>query len=586
MSKNYKFRINPPPPSREEMAKHKDFEALLQRYESVQKRNQARIRRMRTVYISGAIAASVAVVLILLGGVFSAPEAPQLSAEAYFEQQPFASPPIEALAAPQFASFTVDTEKGGAYEYPSGSKLVVPASAFANDYGRLIEGEVTVYYREMHDFVDFFSAGIPMQYDSASLAYNLQSIGMIEIYAEQNGQPVKLLPKKSIDIELYSEVFVSGAEEATRLPYQLYRLDTIISNWRYQGNTTAEMLPGTEVVPEDPLFAQKQALMKDLQALERRKQEAVAMLESRIPQPVKPLRPQPAEGDFATLELDFLDGQLQIEDTENGRVKEELAQLQRMYENVIWKISPNSPAFDERAFGVEWEAARIRPLNQRDYELTLVHPQNELTLIVTPVLFGADYDRALDRYSQELQDYQLAMESREAKLKAARDSITQQAAAEEEAVIAAYDEQVETLKATGTYQDDGNRYLVRRKVVSRFAADKLGVWNCARPEQLPQQALTYDFKDQNGKAYNSHTAYLVNYGSNTLQRFYTGGKSMPALQADRQQLLWLVTDDQRIAVLPPEELQAVNTDEARTLRLNLLDQRITAEADVRALLHF
>jgi len=61
---------------------------------------------------------------------------------------------------------------------------------------------------------------------------------------------------------------------------------------------------------------------------------------------------------------------------------------------------------------------------------------------------------------------------------------------------------------------------------------------------------------------------------------------MPALQTDRQQLLGLVTDDQRIAVLPPEELQAVNTDEARTLRLNLLDQRITAEADVRALLHF
>ena len=445
---------------------------------------------------------------------------------------------------------------------------------------------MTVYYREMHDFVDFFSAGIPMQYDSTGQAYNLQSIGMIEIYAEQNGQPVKLLPNKSIDIELYSEVFVSGAEEAARLPYQLYRLDTIIDNWRYQANTTAELLPGTEVAPEDPLFAEKQALMKDLQALEHRKQEAVATLESRIPQPVKPLRPQPAEGDFATLELDFLDGQLQIEDTENGRVKEELAQLQRMYENVIWKISPNSPAYDERAFGVEWEAARIRPLNQRDYELTLVHPQNELTLIVTPVLFGADYDRALDRYSQKLQDYQLAVENREAKLKAARDSLIEQAKAKEQAVLAAYDERVEQLKSDGMYTDDGNRYLVRRKVVSRFIVDKLGVWNCARPQQWLQQPLTYDFKDQNGNAYNNHTAYLVNYGSNTLQRFYTGGKSMPALQANRQQLLWLVTDDQRIAVLPTEELQTVNTDEARTLRLNLLDQRIETEADVRALLHF
>ena len=141
MSKNYKFRINPPPHSREEVAKHKDFDALLQRYESVQKRNRSRIRRMRTVYISGAIAASIALALVLLGGIFSAPDTPQMSSETYFEQQPFATPPIEALAAPQFASFTVDTEKGGAYEYPSGSKLVVPASAFANDYGRLIRAK-------------------------------------------------------------------------------------------------------------------------------------------------------------------------------------------------------------------------------------------------------------------------------------------------------------------------------------------------------------------------------------------------------------------------------------------------------------
>lgn len=586
MSKNYSFKINPPQPSREEMAKHKDFEALLQRHQSAQKRHRARIRRMRTVYISGAIAASVVVALVLLGGLFSTPEAPQLSAEAYFEQQAFAAPPIETLSAPEFASFTVNTEKGATHEYPNGSKLVVPASAFANDYGRMITGDVTVHYREMHDFVDFFTAGIPMRYDSAGQTYHLQSVGMVEIYAEQNGQPVQLLPGKSIDLELYAEVLISRTEEVEALAYQVYHLDTIIENWRYQDPTAVELLPGAEVVQEDPLFEEKQSLMANLQQLERRKQEAVSALESTIPQPVKPLRPQPADGDFATLELDFLDGELQIVDTENGRVTEELAQLQRMYENVIWKISPNSPAFDERAFGVEWEAARIRPVNQRDYELTLVHPQNELTLIVTPVFFGADYDQALDLYSQELQAYQATVDSREAKLKAVRDSIVQDAEAKEQAALDAYDSRIEQLKAGGTYVDDGNRYLVRRRVVSRFAVDELGVWNCAQPEQLPKQALSYDFKDQNGNAYHNHTAYLVDYGSNTLQRFYTGGDSMPALQADRKQLLWLVTADQRIAVLPPEELQAVNTAKARTLRLNLLDQRIKTEADVRSLLHF
>lgn len=582
MSKNYQFKTNPPQPSREEIGKHKDFDSLLQQYHGSQRRS-ARMRRLRVVYASAAIAASIALTLVLLGGLFTAPEQNSMTAEAYFEQQEFAAPPIAALNAPKFASFTIDTEKGGAYEYPNGSKLVVPASAFANDYGRLIEGEVTVHYREMHDFVDFFTSGVPMVYDSAGQQYNLRSAGMVEIYAEQNGQAVKLAAGKSIDIELHGEVFVpsTGAEEV--LDYHVYHLDSLIRNWRYYEKMPLGLQPGGEVANDDPLYEEKQSLMAELQEVERRKQEAIRALESTVPKLVKPLRPQPAEGNFATLELDFLNGGLQIEDTENGRVKEELAQFQRIYENVIWKISPNGPAFDERAFRVEWEAARIRPLGQRDYELTLVHPQNELTLIVSPVLFGDDYDRALERYSQELQGYEEAMANREAQLKSARDSILAQANNQEQTALSNFDQRITALASA---KGNDSRYLVRRKAVCRFVADKLGVWNCALPVPIEQQALNLNFKDQSGNAYDNHTAYLVDYGSNSLQRFYTGGAQMPALDPNRHQLLWVITDDQRIAVATAEELKSVQPGQTRTLRLRLLDEQVELEEQVRGLLRF
>ncbi len=584
MSKNYKFKTNPALPSQEDMSRHKDFDALLKRYESEPRERGARIRRLRLVYISSAAAAAVAVLVFLLGGVFSAPEAPQLSTDAYFEQQPFAQPPIQSLAAPAFANFRVKTEEGGVYEYSSGSKLVVPAAAFANDYGRLIEGEVDVYYREMHDFVDFFTAGIPMQYDSAGNRFALESSGMIELYAEQNGERVQLAPGKTIDLELVSEIMVPGLMSDTPPQYNVYRLDTIMENWRYQSQNRMTFLGEGVVDPEDPLRQPKQAMMEKLRAIERDKQESLQSLESRIPRPVKPLRPQPAQGDLPTLELDFLDGELQIEDTEKGRVRKELAQLQRMYENVIWKIMPSSPAFDERAFGVAWEAVKIRPINERDYELTLVHPQNELTLIVSPMLFGEDYQNALDRYSLELQEYQAAMEAREAELKEARAAILAESEAKRSAVAEAYDARLDTLLAGGA-KAGADPYLVRRRVVNRFNADKLGVWNCARPVRVEQQPLNVAFKDQHGATYDRHTAYLADYGRNTLYRFYTGGETWPVISTSARTLLWVVTDDSRLAVLPPEQRQALNPKK-RTLRLNLLDRPVDREADVRDLLHF
>lgn len=564
MKHNYHFKINPELPATADIQKHRDFEALLKRYRNSQRaQRSAKIRRIafRTI---GAVAAVALLAIGIRAAFFSGDTAPLLSNSAFLDQQPFVEEPIADLAAPAFANFRVNTAEGGVYKYPSGSKLVVPAAAFANDYGQLVGGEVDVFYREMHDYVDFFTSGIPMRFDSAGNTYQLESAGMIELYAEQNGERVQLAVGKKIDIELAAEILIRTDRLNEAPKYNVYFLDTLINQWRYQDVDQLQLLEGQQLLAKDPFQQQKNALLLQLQAIEDRKESRLNTLEQRVPLPVKPLRPIQASSGRPTLELNFLDGSVQVEDSRNGQVEDELAQLQDMYQNVIWQISEDSPAYDERAFGVAWESVSIRSINNRDYELTLIHPKNQVTLIVCPVLMGDDYQKALDRYAEELGTYRKQMEAREARLSEERAAILSAAAEEKQAAITSYDENTDPEAGA-----EDLRYLVRRKVMNRFKADKLGVWNCARPLPVTTQPLKATYKDQFGQTYQKNKMYLVDRSKNTVYQFYSGSEVIKGLNQRADNLIWVVTPDDEIAVLRPEQLRRINQKPGKPAALEL-----------------
>jgi hypothetical protein len=582
MSKNYNFKVNPKLPSGEDISKHLDFEALMERFRA-SKRTQ-RNAKIRQIVFRG-ISAAAAVALLLIGvraAFFSGEPLPPLSNTAFLDQQPFVDQPISALAAPSFANFRVNTAEGGVYKYPSGSKLVVPAAAFANDYGQLIGGEVDVFYREMHDYVDFFTSGTPMRFDSAGNAYQLESAGMIELYAEQDGERVQLAVGKKIDIELASEIMIRTDQLNEPPKYNIYYLDTLVNQWLYQDVDQLQLLEEGQLLSGDPYKQQKTALLQGLQAIEDLKKSRLDALESSITLPVKPLRPIQASGNRPTLELNFLDGSVQVEDSQNGQVEDELAQLQEMYQNVIWQISENSPAYDKRAFGVAWESVSIRPINNRDYELTLIHPKNQVTLIVSPVLMGDDYQKALDRYAEELTTYRKTMEDREARLSEERAVIIETAAAERKAAITNYDDTIEPEAGTADL-----RYLVRRRVMNRFKADKLGVWNCARPIPVTTQPLKAKYKDQFGNTYQKNKMYLVDKSKNTIYQFYSGSEIVKGLNQNADNLIWVVTPEEEIAVLNAAQLRRINQKPGKstTLELEVLGQPADAQ-EARKMLQF
>lgn len=589
MGNNYNIKFNPRLPSGEEIARHKDFGALLDQYRRARAATggRSRLRSLRLAYIGGAAAAALAALIFLLGGLFSSPKPASLTASQFFAEKPCVNPPLAAQPGPAYSSFRVTVNQGGVYEYPSGSRLVVPAAAFANDYGQLIEGEVDIYYREILDFVDIFLAGVPLEYDSAGMKFQLESAGLIEIFAEQDGKRVQLAPGKTIDVELASEITLPQMNLGLAPRYNIYQLDTFSRTWIYQDVDRLQLVEDDILDVNDPLFPFKQKLSQRLREIDAQADAALATVESSVPKPVEPLRPQRADGNLPTVELNFLDGSLPVEDTENGEVRSELAKLQRMYDGVIWQISPNSPAFDERAFRVKWESVKIRPVNNRDYELTLIHPQNQLTLIVSPVLAGSDYERALARYQSEFEAYRTALATREAQLREQRAAIQAASEKQKAEVLSAYDRDMASLREDGVDFGPATQYLVRRKVVNRFKATAFGIWNCGRPIPPSGEEVQAAFRDQYGNTYRNQVAFLADRSRNTLYRYYATESTLIRFDENSDNLLWMVTPDNRIALLRPESLRAAHSKKGEyTFQLTLVDKSIQTEEDIRAILHF
>jgi hypothetical protein len=585
MGNNYNFKFNPELPSKEEINQRKDFAGLLRRFQEEQSLKRGRIRRLRRIYITSAAAAAIAL-LFLVGNILS-PDDPTITAEAYFAQQEYIHPPFPAVKEAKLNKIKVNASQGGVYEYSSGSRLVIPAVAFADDYGNMIEGEVDIYFREMHDHVDLFIGGIPMRYDSAGNIYQLESAGLIELYAEQNGQQVQLVSGKSIDVELVSEIYLSNLEDQVIPPFEVYFLDTFNRNWIYQSANQLKLLEEEILDENDPLYQYKKDLFTRLEDIDARSTIELSALEDQFPKPVAPLRPQAADPDQPTLELNFLDGSIAVEENGGNNIQSELAKLQQTYSGMIWQISPKSPAYDERAFGVEWESVHLRPKDDSNYELTLIHPQNQVTLIVSPVLTGSDYQEAFSLYREELNAYEQALQEREQQLQGRREALERSIAAQKAAVTDAYQSQLDALSNSGVHFSKGEEYLVKRKVINSFTVNHLGIWNCARPIMMQGEVINADFRTPFGEKYREHTAYITQKGRNTIHQFYANGASPITLNPDASYLIWIVTEDQKVALVQPNSTDwQSDKDGDYTFRMDVKDQVVQSEEELRQLLSF
>ncbi len=556
MKHNYEFKINPPKLSDESIEQFKDFEKLLADYEKTAAPLGAK-RPVRKMWWSVAASAAVlAGVCIYFLGNFGQPDFEQKQKE-YFASQEFVNPPIKGLE-DEISATNINAEKGGDFSSKSGSKYKIEPNALTTKSGEPVKGDVTIKYREMHDYVDFFVSGIPMTYDSAGVTYQLESAGMVEIYAEQNGEKLEINPDKPIQVELISEIPLQANQEVPK--FNIYQLDMDNRNWKYQD------VDNIQIVERDlPANKSKDALVA---SLNREKIAEIKRLENSIPLPLKPTKPNRANGSDFVFNFDFQGDKILSSETVSA---EESAQLFEKYS--MWQVKPGT-GVSSNQLKQAWDDAQVMPLSNTDFELTLMKGDSRLKVIVNPVMTGEEYQKALGNYNGLLADYNDKLGTRNNTL---------------DAQIAAVTEKYNSLKAKeldalNNGDDDG---FYPAKVVNRFAVTDFGVWNCDRPYLPNDDEIQSAFIDDKNNKYDNHTAFLVDKTKNTIVKYYATDGTKVNFNNKTENLLWIVTNDEKLAVFRPEDFAKLEDDAIDlTFVMNVDERRPTSEAELREILYF
>ena len=570
MRRHYDFRINTPSPSSEDIEKHKNFDALLDQYGqgAAPKRASSTVRRLVTASMS--LAAGLA-------GWFLISQIPtdakfERQAHAYFASQPYIAPPFDQPVQKEFAQFSVDAGQGATCNGNNGTRLHIPSEAFQDEAGNAVSGNVDIKFREMHDFVDFFLSGVPMDYDSSGTPYQMESAGMVEIYAEQNGKRLLIRPGRAIEVELVSEISVSDDEDIN--DYHIYRLDTLQRNWVYEDAN--DMIIVETYFPELPaeheLCSVQESFQLELTALESDERLALSDLERELAIPDPPLRPQRHNGTDFVFDFD-LSALLQAPESHSLSPE----QLDLLREGTLWQLHP-AETVDRSQLAQQWDDLELHPINNRDFQLTLIKGDQQLSVVVNPVLSGADYDKALAEYDTEWARYEQLASKHTELLRIRQDSIRDHFAAERKQLHTNYE------AAWASARID--HPPIRHKVINRFKATHLGIWNCDRPIEPEVADVRARFRDESGTALRNRVGYLVDVNKNTITRFYTGRMAKLPINPEADQLIWMLTDDRQLAVCRPASAKQIQPARfGQTVVMDVIDRPLQNEMDVREALY-
>jgi hypothetical protein len=151
-----------------------------------------------------------------------------------FAKQSEVSPLVESADVNRSITSIYADEPNG-ITYSSGTVVHIPANAFVDEQGNVVEGKVDISYREMKTPTEILLAGIPMAYDSGGVINQFQSAGNFEILAAQNGKPLRLANGKNINID-----FVMADGEAG---YNFYKYNAQTNNWDYKNEANTPVDP-------------------------------------------------------------------------------------------------------------------------------------------------------------------------------------------------------------------------------------------------------------------------------------------------------------------------------------------------------
>lgn len=389
--------------------------------------------------------------------------------------KPFIDPPAKAINISPTV-FEGNNQDDTTFVYKTGTLIHVPESAFVDEKGNDINGVVEIKFREFHDPIDIMLSGIPMHYDSAGMHYQLESAGMFEVMAYQQGQPLKLKPGKEISVNMVSHTN-SGND------YNIYYLDTNKRQWNYISKNTESNNTCL------PLFERNPAYAKEF--------EANAVFE-KLNKPVLPKKEDPNAYNF-------------IIDVK----KSEFPEL-TVYKGLKFEPVEGKKKFHSKLALKTWDDVVIeREDDNEHYMITFSSEKESHSIKVTPVVDVKNYAETMKDYEKRQKQYEASLAYKKNYAKEKRDSLYRIRSVFNRAALRS-----NLNERFNNFIDDSFTETSRDLLVYRtFSISRLGVWNSDRPCEFVKTAdflHTAQFTSIKNEALILKSVYLIKRDINSL----------------------------------------------------------------------
>lgn len=586
-----KINLNREKVTSEEIAARRNFDAILSSYSSTvpPKAGKPFFRSMG--FAAGSIIAVIAG--LTAAWWFTRPSTPQQAQQQVLDEQfnnttykpastasrLFINRPYSNLDV-KFSSYIVNAARGGELTHPSGTKIRIPANAFAGQDGKAVDGKVELKYREFRDPVDFLVSGIPMSYDSAGTTWQFESAGMMEILAYKDGQQLNVNDGKIIEVEMPSKY--DGSK------YNLYQLDTAARNWIYKGKDKIKREPKSSPVTEEHhVITSADVPAAADEAFDAAQQPEVKKIETEIAaikkdiekiEQQKPKEPAKAHSDRHKFNLEV-----------DPKEFPEIA----VYKGMVFEVGAENKNFSKEMYKVVWDDAVLSEGSKKgvNYKLTLTKGEDKKTIIVYPVLTGKNYEAALAEYNDKFKKYESALsvrkadekkkeeEYKEAVKKAQQEHAARQKAAEEQRKAWAEEqrqraerERIEARNAITNYNN-----ITRVFMVSGF-----GVWNSDSPFKHTDPVRVAAEFSCSDTALNVSKVYHIDRTKNTLFTIYDRSFSRFEYSPSSANVVFVTLPGNRLAVFNEKDFASLpKKDGAYNFNMKAVEKEFTSVEDLK-----
>ena len=124
--------------------------------------------------------------------------------------------------------YRVDAERPIDITTQEGWRVHLDAGSIVGPGGEPVRGPVDISCRGFFDVGEILASGIPMHVGHGELAEHMESVGMFEVLASKNGQPLRLAPGRRITIE-------RSMAAAPSADFNNYMLDPATGAWQEEG---------------------------------------------------------------------------------------------------------------------------------------------------------------------------------------------------------------------------------------------------------------------------------------------------------------------------------------------------------------